>query len=258
VPVVVHEQTAAVGLANAWAGKMAARVAITFAQSAQYFASNKVVLTGNPLQPAIVEPNMPELAKTELGQWLSRSDKPLIYITGGGLGSHIINVAVEQALPRLLTTYRVVHQCGAHAGLNDFDRLKELRQRSDWDNEYWLAKHFSPAEVGLLYAKVSLVVGRAGANTVLELAAVGQLAVLIPIPWVTHDEQTKNARVLEQVGTAVILPEVELTPERLESEIDGLMKRSAGLDQARQKARQLVDRRAAERLTELVLEVGSK
>jgi UDP-N-acetylglucosamine--N-acetylmuramyl-(pentapeptide) pyrophosphoryl-undecaprenol N-acetylglucosamine transferase len=256
VPVVVHEQTAAVGLANALAGKLAKKVAVTFAQSTQYFAAHKVVVTGNPLQPSIVEPDMQTLRQSDLGKWLTDSPKPALYITGGGLGSHIINTTIEHALPELIKRYRIIHQCGAHAGFNDYNRLHQLF--SGRDKDYWLAKHFSAEEVGFIYASVVLVIARAGANTVLELAALGQLAILIPIPWVTHDEQTKNAQVLVEVGTGVILPEGELTPDRLCLEIDKLMARSASLEEARQRAKLIVDRHATDRLVTLVLEVGGR
>src|SRR4029077_17099959 len=74
-------------------------------------------------------------------------------------------------------------------------------------------------ELGDLYAAASLVVGRAGAGTVTELAALGLPAILVPLPGTRGDEQTANARVLADAGAAVLLPEADLTPERLVREI---------------------------------------
>lgn len=260
VPIIIHEQTAAVGLANSIAARLARRVAITFPQSAAYFAPEKVVLTGNPIQPEIIEPDLSLLRQTTIGKWLASPGLPIIYITGGGLGSHIINQTVGLCLEQLLTRYRVVHQCGAHAGFNDFDRLQSLVAAlpEPLQQQYMLARHFSANEVGLIYHQASTVVARAGANTVLELAAYGLPAVLIPIPWVTHDEQTKNAQVLVEAGTAILLPERELSAERLLGAISERITALSSLDSSRRKARSLVDLEAATRLTRMVVEAGGR
>ena len=260
VPIVIHEQTAAVGLANSIAGKLATKVAITFPQSARYFAKNKTVVTGNPIQPAILNPDPDQGRRSELGQWLASGDEPLLYVTGGGLGSHVINMAILEILPQLLSDYRVVHQCGAHAGYNDIAHLKRAVEMlpEEISRRYYVAPHLSPIEVGWLYTTVQLVVARAGANTVLELAAKGLAAIFIPIPWVTHDEQTKNASVLVEAGTASILPEKELNGRRLLSEITSRMASLDELDLAREAAKALVDRNAAVKLTDVVLELARR
>jgi UDP-N-acetylglucosamine--N-acetylmuramyl-(pentapeptide) pyrophosphoryl-undecaprenol N-acetylglucosamine transferase len=258
VPIVIHEQTAAVGLANSVAGRLARQVAITFPQSAKYFKAQKVVVTGNPIQPEIIEPDLAMLQQPGLGQWLNRPGLPIIYVTGGGLGSHIINSTVEAALTKWLSQYRVVHQCGAHAGFNDYDRLMERSAAlpAELQDRYYVAKHFSAQEVGLIYHQAALVVARAGANTVLELAAYGLPAVFIPIPWVTHDEQTQNAKVLVEAGTATIVPEKRLTVESLTVAIAQRLAQTTDTMAAKARAKALVDLQATTKLTEVVVAVG--
>jgi UDP-N-acetylglucosamine--N-acetylmuramyl-(pentapeptide) pyrophosphoryl-undecaprenol N-acetylglucosamine transferase len=251
VPIVIHEQTAVVGLANSLAGRVATKVAITFAQSAQYFPQHKVQLTGNPIRPEVLAP---KIDKSPLSDWLKSADKPVIYITGGGLGAHNINVTIEQMLPQILDRYCVVLQCGAHSKYQDYERL--LQKQSSFPTEvarrFWPTQFFTPNEVGLLYRQASLVIARSGANTVLELAAVGVPAIFIPIPWVTHDEQTKNAQVLVQPGMAVIVPEKELSADRLFQEIEIMVARLPQLEESRQAARQLVDFEATGKLVALI------
>lgn len=258
VPIVIHEQTAAVGLTNAWSSRLAKKVAITFPQSAQYFAAHKVALTGNPVQRAIIEPDFAAMDGSQLGQWLKSSDLPLVFVTGGGLGSHVINHAVGDLLPDLLSKYRLVHQCGSHAQYNDFDNLSRQAQSLPNHAHYWLQTHYSAEEMGWIYSQATSVVARSGANTVLDVAAWGLPAVFIPIPWVTHDEQTKNAQTLVDAGTAMILPEAELSPEVLMTAIDTQVGRKPHLGQAVAVAKELVDPQARQKLTALVLEAAGR
>ncbi len=210
IPVVIHEQTAAVGLANQIASRMANVIAITFPQSATYFNAKKVVLTGNPLNQQVANPTSDGLKSDPVLGWLQRkSAKPLIYVTGGGLGSHVINLAVEQDLEKLLTVYRVIHQTGSNQKFADYERLTELQKRlpSKLAQDYLPLQQLAVSQIGHIYKAASLVVCRAGANTILELAYWGLPAICIPIPWVTHDEQTKNAQALVEAGTATIVKE---------------------------------------------------
>ena len=108
-------------------------------------------------------------------------------------------------------------------------------------------------ELGDLYAAASLVVGRAGAGTVTELAALGLPAILVPLPGARGDEQTANARVLADAGAAVLLPEAELTPERLVREVSHLLADPARLRTMAAQGRALAVPDAAERLVDLVV-----
>jgi UDP-N-acetylglucosamine--N-acetylmuramyl-(pentapeptide) pyrophosphoryl-undecaprenol N-acetylglucosamine transferase len=111
-------------------------------------------------------------------------------------------------------------------------------------------------ELGDLYAASSLVIGRAGAGTVTELAALGLPAILIPLPGARGDEQTANARVLADTGAAVLLPETELTPERLVREVADLLADPGRRETMAAHARALATPDAAERLVDLVLELA--
>jgi UDP-N-acetylglucosamine--N-acetylmuramyl-(pentapeptide) pyrophosphoryl-undecaprenol N-acetylglucosamine transferase len=109
-----------------------------------------------------------------------------------------------------------------------------------------------------LYAAATLVVGRAGAGTVTELAALGLPSILIPLPGARGDEQTANARVLAEAGAAVLLPERELTSERLGTVIGELLGDPARLKQMGERARALARPDAAARLVDLILELAGR
>jgi UDP-N-acetylglucosamine--N-acetylmuramyl-(pentapeptide) pyrophosphoryl-undecaprenol N-acetylglucosamine transferase len=251
-PLLVHEQVVVPGLANRLAGRLAARVAVTFAASAGAFPPGKVVVTGNPIRP--------ELHAGEAGRAAARfgldPTLPLVYVTGGAQGAHRLNRVVGAALGPLLALTQLVHQCGD----NVQGDLAWLREQAAALPPAPRARYrpvaFVGEELGDLYAAASLVVGRAGAGTVTELAALGLPAILVPLPGARGDEQTANARVLTDAGAAVLVPERELTPERLADEVRALLADPARRAGMAARARSLAAPDAAERLVELVLALG--
>src|SRR6476646_3487489 len=108
VPALTHEQTALVGLANRIAGRFARRVAVSYPQSLSYFPKGKAFVTGNPLRPSLLHGDATRAAQ----RFQLDAGQPTVYITGGAQGSHAINMAVREALPRLLECCQVIHQCG--------------------------------------------------------------------------------------------------------------------------------------------------
>jgi UDP-N-acetylglucosamine--N-acetylmuramyl-(pentapeptide) pyrophosphoryl-undecaprenol N-acetylglucosamine transferase len=248
-PLLAHEQVVVPGLANRLIGRLADRIAVTFATSASAFPAGKVVVTGNPIRP--------ELLAGQRARGFERFGLdpavPLTYVTGGALGAHRVNRTVGAALGPLLEVTQLVHQTGdnVHGDLawlrGEAERLPpSVRAR------YRAVAHVG-AELGDLYAAATLVVGRAGAGTVAELAALGLPAILVPLPGARGDEQTANARVLADTGAAVLLPETELTPERLVAAVSGLLAEPGRLRAMAGRARSLATPDAAERLVELVL-----
>src|SRR5262249_32455689 len=140
---------------------------------------------------------------------------PLTYLTGGALGAHRVNRVVGAALAPLLQVTQLVHQSGDNVyGDLAWLRREAGRPPSALPGRYRVIPLVGE-ELAALHAAASLVVGRAGAGTVTELAALGLPAILIPLPGARGDEQTANARVLADAGAAVLLSEAELTPERL-------------------------------------------
>lgn len=255
IPIVLHEQTAAVGLANKIGGFFAKKVAISFLSSEKEFSKKKVVLTGNPIRPGILAVRAKRLATLQ-GDFLHTQVFPLIYVTGGALGSHIINETVGGILPYLLEKYLVVHQCGDNDVYKDDVKLLELKERlpKNLQLRYTLLKYLDEKQLADVFEKTTFSISRAGANTVNELMALGIPAILVPILWVTNNEQYKNARVLVNEGLGSILPENELTTDRLINEIESFAKR-----QEEFKARSLAVLAkewpdAAEKLAEIIAE----
>lgn len=203
IPVVVHEQTTASGLANRIVSRWAKKVAVSHPDSFSDFPKAKTVLTGNPVRKKI----------WDIASSKRVNKENVIYVTGGSRGSKIINNAVFEVLPQLLRLGRVYHQ----TGILSLPRAKEYREKLDASlkEKYFVSAVYSPSEVEEIYKKATLVVSRSGANTVSELDALGLLSILVPIPWVEKDEQRKNAKLLVDTGTAKVIEQDELSGRKL-------------------------------------------
>ncbi len=253
-PLLVHEQVVVPGLANRVIARLADRVAVTFPVSAAAFPAGKVVVTGNPVRP--------ELLTGDRARGFQRSGldpaTPLVYVTGGAQGAHRLNRAVGAALERLLALAQVVHQCGD----NEYDDAgwlaRQAERLSPAARARYRAVRFVGDELPDLYAAASLVVSRAGAGTLTELCALGLPAILVPLPGARRDEQTANARVLTDAGAAVLLLQTELTPERLIRLVRELLGDPACLKQMGERGRSLAAPDAADRLTDLILELAGR
>lgn len=210
IPVATHEQTKTVGLAN--------RIIRLFGA--------KVLETGNPLREEILK------AKVQ------RTD--LIYITGGNQGSHVINRAIFEIVPKLVKKYHVLHQTG-DSSYGDFEKAPKIAN-------YEARKFLTAEESAQVLAKAYIVVSRAGANTVEELAYLGKPAILVPIGWAREDEQEKNAETLAKVGLAEIVPEEQLSGKKLLETIEKITRNYDEYKAAAKMARELVHPEAAERI----------
>ncbi len=257
VPSLTHEQTALVGLANRIAGRFADRVAISFPRSASFFSPGKTLLTGNPVRPAIFQGDASRAAQL----FGFDPNEPTLYVTGGAQGSHAINMAVRGALPRLLACCQVVLQCGEGPDGSGDDLRALLQAREELAPDLRRRYHvqaFVGDEIGDVYALASLVVGRAGAGTVNELASLGKPSVLVPLPGSAGGEQEANARALEQEGGAVVLLQSDLTPDSLVNAVCGLIKDTARLRAMQEGAGRLAMPRAADAVIDELLRLAGR
>lgn len=242
IPSITHEQTVVAGWANLLISKVAKKILISWRESAKYFPKEKTVFVGLPLRKEIFE--------TKSNSFAFNNDLPVVYITTGKIGSHIINKVVGDCLGNLLGFCNIVHQTGDNSVYRDFEALEktysDVRRGARSANDpaprpggggpsegtpaprqssgvYYLRKFVLEDEIGEAYSKASLVISRSGAHTTAELLTLGKKCLLIPIPWVSHNEQFENAKLLVDAGLGTILPEKELLPNRLVAGIkDGL------------------------------------
>ncbi len=207
IPYMLHEQNALPGGVNRIMGRRAQRVCLSFAEAAGYFPPGRTRITGNPVRQGIAEcPPLP-------------GKDPCLLVFGGSQGAQAINRTITEALP-LLATLRgrlsILHQTGAA----DLAEVREGYCKAGWESAEVVP---FIDDMAAAYAPAWLVVCRAGATTVAELAASGRPALLIPFPYAAGDHQTRNAAALEAAGAALLLPQTELTAERLAAVISNLL-----------------------------------
>lgn len=228
-PIYLHEQTASVGLSNKIVGVFAKKIYISFKSSGKYFKKEKCIHTGNVIRKEVFNSRKNENTDSDIIQLVERdTDIPLIYISGGSLGSHILNEKVRESLNKILTKYRVILQTGDNQVNRDYDKIVKFKSSlpTDISDRVVVKKYINENSIGYVLNSINYFVGRSGANTVYELGVLKKFALLIPIPWVTHNEQYLNAKILEDVGLANILEEKYLNECDLLKEIERLEEKS--------------------------------
>jgi len=253
IPVVIHEQTGSLGLANRICARFADVIAISIPDTTNLPPHKKTVLTGNPVRKNVLSGSKQNAAR-RFGFDLSL---PTIYITGGAQGSHKINTIVGEALPQLLSMAQIIHQTGdSEHGKQDYEHLTRiaLSLPQQLQQRYMLFRYIGN-EIGDIYAISDLVVGRAGAGTVNELTVLGKPSVLIPLPHSAGDEQRANAERLAQVGAAVVIEEAELSSNILVDTIRELVTTPDKLRHMSEAASQIALERAEHKLVDLILQV---
>lgn len=206
IPLFTHEQTIVPGFANRLISKIAKKTLVSFEQAQKYFPEKKVIVTGNPIRKSILKVHEIPFSIVK--------DKPVVFFSGGSLGSHSINLIVERNIRDLLKNYIVIHQTGDVKRYDDFKRLTKLKDTlpEKLKKQYYIQEHFHEDEFGFVYSIVDIVVGRSGANTFFELIATKLPAIFIPLPWAGYKEQEKQAKIFKNSGTGDIFYQEE--PDR--------------------------------------------
>ncbi|MEX1052340.1 MAG: UDP-N-acetylglucosamine--N-acetylmuramyl-(pentapeptide) pyrophosphoryl-undecaprenol N-acetylglucosamine transferase [Patescibacteria group bacterium] len=216
IPIYTHEQTIRPGLSNRFISLMAKKVFISFDKTKKYFPKFKVILTGNPIRKSIINFKGNELNIS--------TKRRIIFVTGGSLGSHSINIVVKKILKKLLSKYFVIHQTGSVKEFADYDNLINYKKRlpEDLKHNYMLKEHFNDFQIGEIYNKADILVSRAGANTVFELISLQKPSVLIPLPWSANKEQQRQAELLKEFGVCEVFYQNQ-NPLKLNTIIDSVV-----------------------------------
>ena len=241
IPLVVHEQNRVPGLTNKVLARIARRVLAGFADA---FAPGRALWVGNPVRAAIAALPAPDHRP-------ARPTDLRLLVLGGSQGAAVLNRTVPEALGRLEAVCRpqVRHQCGAaHA---EAARSAYAAAGVPASVEPFIE------DMASAYAEADLVVARAGALTLAELAAAGLGAVLVPFAAAVDDHQTRNAQALVEAGAAVLVAEREASAMRLAAVLDELLADRPRLVRMGAAARSLAKPDAAARIADVCLEVAA-
>lgn len=235
IPIVVHEQTIAAGLANKMASYFATKIALARTASDKYYGKQKTVWVGNPINPEILK----------IKRAATQNKKPILFVTGGSRGSQIINQVVFDSLSELTKKFKIIHQVGEL----DYEKAYSLRTMDYQPYDFLDIKQISE-----IYSKANYVISRAGANTVSELAYLKIPTLFIPIPWTRYDEQTKNALLAKRIGFAEVLHQDDLSEKILVDSLEKLSKKQITINSEEYK-KVSKDEKATYNLLQVVLEI---
>lgn len=247
IPVIIHESDSVPGLANKICALFSRRVAISFNEAAKYFPPKKTALVGNPVRASLLGGSK-ESAKQVFNLTLM---KPVLLVLGGSQGAQAINDLVFTSLMLVSPRCEIIHQCGA-ANVELAKQMLGDKAPAD----YHLFSFLDNEQMRQALAAADLVVARAGAGTIAEIAALGKASILIPLPNAAADHQLKNATEFAELGATVIMEEMNLTPHLFQNEIFSLLDNPDLLKKMGERAKQFNRPDAAQRLAQEILNLA--
>jgi len=247
IPVLIHESDTIPGLANKFCARFSKRIAIAFAETSSYFPPKKTALTGNPVRVEILKGSKEE-AKRIFG--LSGT-KPVLLILGGSQGAQAINDAVFMALVHLLERCEIIHQCGAE----NFESLKQLMVGKTYPG-YFLFPFLDEQQLNHAYAAADLIISRAGAGSIAEIATLGKPSIIVPLPDSASNHQLKNATEFGRSGATLIIEQMNLTPHLLQNSVFSLLDDPELLKKMSENSLKFAQPQAAQKIAEEVLNIA--
>jgi len=243
IPVIIHEQNAVAGFTNTQLSRIAKKVCQAFPNT--FPAQDKIVTTGNPVRKEITEIFNPSWRYQER----EKAGQPLrILIVGGSLGAQALNESVPEALKQLNVPLNVYHQCGQNHADATRARYADAPATLNIEVQPFIE------DMAQAYSDADLIICRAGALTVTEIATAGVAAIFVPLPSAVDDHQTANARFLANLGAAKICPQATMTPDSLKALLEPMLNRQLLMEMA-VKARQQAQPDATQHVVRLIQEL---
>jgi UDP-N-acetylglucosamine--N-acetylmuramyl-(pentapeptide) pyrophosphoryl-undecaprenol N-acetylglucosamine transferase len=238
VPMMAFEPNVIPGIANRLVAPMVHAAAVHFPATQRYFRN--AVVTGVPVRREFF--HVPQR---------QADARPTLLVFGGSQGAHAINVAVMASLPQLAQAVpgiHLIHQTGE----KDYEAAQDAAAKAGISAE---VSRFIDDMPGA-FARADLLLCRSGASTVAEITAARKPAIFVPLPTAADDHQRHNAETLASANAARLLPQAELTPDRLVGELASLLIHRARLEQMGTAARQFAHPRAAEEIAALAARIA--
>jgi len=263
IPIVLHDSDSIPGLANKILAKFAKKIILSFPNSAKYFkksaqgrsaSGGKIIVIGNPIRKELLEGDKNKAREIFKISTLSTSlgaSKPVILITGGSQGAEKINEIVINTLPRLLEISEIIHSCGER----NFKNTEKDAQKSP---NYHLYPFLKAEELKHAYALSDLIISRAGAGNIFEIAALGKPSILIPLPNSAQEHQRQNAYDFKGDGRCIVLEQENLTPNLFLEQISNLLSDSALMQAMSEKAKTFYNPQTNELIRDEILKFAQR
>lgn len=251
IPVVIHESDSKPGKVNAWAGKFARKIAVSYPEAATFFKAEKTAYTGNPIRKEVLEPLFADSHEF----FGFEKNIPTVLILGGSLGSKFINEAIMDTLPELVKKYQVINQTGDKNINVIHETSGVVLQQSQYKNRYKAYSYLNLVTLRRAAGIADIIISRAG-STIFEIASWGKPAIIVPIPEPTAHDQRTNAYAYARSGAAVVIEEKNLTPGVLLSEIDRIIGNPNEKEKMANSANSFARRDSAEVIAREIISIG--
>lgn len=249
IPVLIHESDSIPGLANKILGKIAKRIAVSFDFTLSYFNKKKTALAGNPVREELLAGSATEAKKF----FNIVSARPIIFIIGGSHGAQRINQIALEIIAELLKNYEIIWQVGK----NNFDFIKkDLVAKNISPETCRLFPFLEEEQLKNAFYAADLVVSRAGANTIFEIAAIAKPSILIPLPTAASDHQIKNAFEYAKTGACLVIEQDNLLPHLFLEEIGRIIKNEEIKKKMSEAAKNFSKPAAAQKIAAELLNLG--
>lgn len=251
IPIMIHESDSTPGLANQFLAKFADRIAIAYPSAGEYFPKMKTALVGNPIRSQIIEGD-PTMLRQQLRFTVS---KKTLLILGGSQGSRAINDAIVHILPKLLPYFQIIHQTGKE-NFENVEREAAILGIKIGREGYFATPFMDANKLRDAFALSDLVISRAGAAFITEIAANGKPAILVPIAESANDHQRMNAYALAHFGAALVLEEENLGEHMLIEKINKIFNDENLRNTMAERIKTFYHPDAAERISNSIIEIA--
>jgi UDP-N-acetylglucosamine--N-acetylmuramyl-(pentapeptide) pyrophosphoryl-undecaprenol N-acetylglucosamine transferase len=249
IPIIIHESDSVPGKVNAWAGKFADKIAVSYPEAAKEFPEGKVAWTGNPVRREIGL-----VSRQGAKEYLNLEENvPVIFAIGGSQGSKIINDVILDSLKKLLPNFQIIHQVGE----KNYAAVKETSDVLIMDDpnksRYKSFKYMDDLAMRMTAGAADLVITRAG-STLFEISIWGLPSIVIPITESNGNHQRKNAYTYARSGAGTVIEEANLSDDILIAEINRIMDNKDTYDSMVKSANEFAKPEAAKTIAEAIID----
>lgn len=276
IPVVIHESDSHPGRVNAWAAKFARRIAVAYPEAGEFFEKSlgkealekrgkgknaveksKIAFTGNPIRKEILYARSAGARDFfNVNDAIIGANVPVIMIIGGSQGAKMINDVMVDAIPELIKKYAVIHQTG-RANFTDISTIMtSLLKGNEHVARYKPVEYFDDLGMRMAAGAADIVISRAGAGGISEIAAWGKPSIIIPIDEAVSHDQTENAFAYARSGACTVIEERNLTPHIIVSEVDRIMGDQTLREKMQKGAQSFARVDAAKEIAQVLIEIA--
>ena len=253
IPVIIHESDSVPGRVNAWAGKFAQRIALSYKEAIEYFPKDKTAYTGNPVRRDLREP----LTVGALEYLNLEPNVPVLLVLGGSSGAQIINDALLSSLPMLLNKYQIIHQTGKLNFKEASSTANVVLEGHPYISRDHPFDYLSTLAMRMSAGVSSLIISRGG-STIFEIALWGIPSILIPITVTNGDHQRKNSYNYARDGGAVVIEEANLSSQIIMNEVTRIMDDPKVIERMKAGAKKFSRDNSAELIAKEILKLAIK